>query len=539
MWTFFSASARKRHGKRSPSRGFRPRLEALEDRCCPSVIGPGGVEWSDPLGSISQVMGVAIQPADGKMVSLGRVSVMTSSKNFDELGVMRMNPDGSLDTTFNKTGSVNLLVGYDTEAQPALALQPDGKILVGGQAYPTKQTDQSFTDAEYVVARLNSNGTLDTTFANQGIYTWTPSATSNSWLGSLAVLGDGSIAVVGTSNGFSGALLFKLSASGTRVSSFGSGGTAILNSISSIQAPQVIVAPNGDLIVSGSNSGGQTGFGLLYAVNPSSGALDPGFNNGQGCVTVTNPAGTYTQISDVAIQGNRIVASGYVSGTGSAYPDALLTRYGLSGTLDTTFAAGGSVTMVMTDGLTNLFVAPELDSSLVVLTRGSSVMGSSAMEVGHFTADGQLDATFGGAGTGFKVIPSVKSYGGPAIAADGSIVVVGSTGSPPQAFLARLTPPEAMIGSFIAGPNPVSAGGIETLTASNIAGDGYTITQVAFYVSINGVNTLLGYGTQTSPGVWTLTFTVNLAPGSYTLFAQAEDSNGVFGDLFALTLTVQ
>jgi hypothetical protein len=48
----------------------------------------------------------------------------------------------------------------------------------------------------------------------------------------------------------------------------------------------------------------------------------------------------------------------------------------------------------------------------------------------------------------------------------------------------------------------------------------------------------VGYGTQTSPGVWTYTFTVNLAPGSYTLFAQAEDSDGVFGDPVALSLQV-
>ena len=62
---------------------------------------------------------------------------------------------------------------------------------------------------------------------------------------------------------------------------------------------------------------------------------------------------------------------------------------------------------------------------------------------------------------------------------------------------------------------------------------------MTFYVQVNGSNTLLGYGTQTSPGVWTFNYTVNLAPGTYTLFAQAEDSYGVFGDLAPLTLTVQ
>jgi hypothetical protein len=50
---------------------------------------------------------------------------------------------------------------------------------------------------------------------------------------------------------------------------------------------------------------------------------------------------------------------------------------------------------------------------------------------------------------------------------------------------------------------------------------------------------LLAYGTQTSPGVWTFSFTVNLAPGTYTLFAQAEDNFDTFSDLATLTLTVQ
>ena len=57
-------------------------------------------------------------------------------------------------------------------------------------------------------------------------------------------------------------------------------------------------------------------------------------------------------------------------------------------------------------------------------------------------------------------------------------------------------------------------------------------------MQINGSNTLLGYGTQSSPGVWTLTFTVNLTPSTYKLYAQAEDNYGIFGDPNTLTLQV-
>ncbi len=98
------------------------------------------------------------------------------------------------------------------------------------------------------------------------------------------------------------------------------------------------------------------------------------------------------------------------------------------------------------------------------------------------------------------------------------------------------------IGSFTASASTVSNGSSLTLTASNFTDPnaGATITQVAFYATdSNGNQYLLGYGTNTN-GVWTLTFTVNLASGSYKLFAEATDSDGVLGaDSTLLTLTVQ
>jgi len=98
------------------------------------------------------------------------------------------------------------------------------------------------------------------------------------------------------------------------------------------------------------------------------------------------------------------------------------------------------------------------------------------------------------------------------------------------------------IGSFTANPNPVTAGSSVTLTASNIrdANPDTTSTQVVFYsFDSSGTKQILGYGTQTNPGVWSLTLASNLRPGSYTLFSQAEDGYGAFGDPTTLTLTVQ
>jgi hypothetical protein len=97
------------------------------------------------------------------------------------------------------------------------------------------------------------------------------------------------------------------------------------------------------------------------------------------------------------------------------------------------------------------------------------------------------------------------------------------------------------IGSFVASPNPVTAGNSLTLTGSKITVTNRhtTIHKVAFYAHINDTKTLLGYGTQTSSDVWTLTLTVSLAPGSYPLLVEAWDSNGRSSHPLQLMLTVQ
>jgi probable HAF family extracellular repeat protein len=122
-------------------------------------------------------------------------------------------------------------------------------------------------------------------------------------------------------------------------------------------------------------------------------------------------------------------------------------------------------------------------------------------------------------------------------------------GASPHAFLLTPTSAAVQIGSFTASPNPASSGSLVTLTAAGVttSNAGSTVTQVAFYLDSNrdgvlepGTDTLLGYGAQSSTGTWMFTFsTAGWAHGSYTLFAWAEDSSGVFGDPLALTLQVQ
>src|SRR5262249_25064189 len=141
-------------------------------------------------------------------------------------------------------------------------------------------------------------------------------------------------------------------------------------------------------------------------------------------------------------------------------------------------------------------------------------------------SDGSVDSTFGNAGLILTAITSGgASANAVAIQADGKIVLGGDG-------LARYLPSAPQIGSFTASASTIAAGSSPTQPASNITdgNPGATVAQVAFYATDTAGNQyLLGSGTQTSPGVWTLAFTVSLAPGSYTVFAEATDSLGVLG----------
>jgi probable HAF family extracellular repeat protein len=148
------------------------------------------------------------------------------------------------------------------------------------------------------------------------------------------------------------------------------------------------------------------------------------------------------------------------------------------------------------------------------------------------------------ANTGFAWLDN--AYG---INHNGLIVGTGRLESPlgPYEHAVLLTPTSGsatavQIGSFTASSNPVTSGSNLTLTASNItdANPGATITQVAFYYfDGSGTKHVLGDGTPSGTGAWTLTFTVNLGPGISTLYAQAQDSDGAFGDPATITLIVQ
>ena len=104
----------------------------------------------------SEIRALAIQP-DGAIVAVG---VTYPSRVLSKFALARYRSDGSLDSSFGTDGRVQTAISENRDAALAVGLQPDGKIVVAGS---TENTSRIFA-----VARYNSDGSLDRSFGKKG-----------------------------------------------------------------------------------------------------------------------------------------------------------------------------------------------------------------------------------------------------------------------------------------------------------------------------------------------------------------------------------
>jgi uncharacterized delta-60 repeat protein len=414
-------------------RYFRPQVHALEDRCCPSGgalntgFGNGGIDSNIPAGS------VGVQ-SNGDLVSVGTGGGFLN----EHMVVTRVTPNGALDTSFNGSGTVTISTKafFGTYGGPDL-IQPDGKILVGGVAYPSKFNPGEF---ESVIARLNADGSLNKSFGHSGIFTWEP--TGRDSVSGLALLANGDILATGNAH-FSGDsyALFRLTPGGKVDTAFGNQGNGlaavhvgILNNTADNPAGAIVQASNGDILLCGSDSKGDAD---LVAFT-SGGSVDTSFGSGSGYIEYAPPTGYTTYgLTDIVLQGSQIVGAGvlqFVGSDGNTYSHGVLARYSLSGTLDTTFGNSTTPGYYITSFLGSFGpVTVAADGPVIVagtenyLPTGSTTYASE-MVIGHLNANGVPDTTFGTDGSGFVAIQAVAN-GVQNLALDGSDIVLagGST----------------------------------------------------------------------------------------------------------------
>lgn len=328
--------------------------------------------------AVVRAFAAAIQP-DGKLVVGGSASGANGKSDFL---LVRYDANGKLDPTFGVGGMTTTdFFPNGNDEISGIAIQPDGRIVVAGVAGRFMS-----------VARYNTNGSLDGSFGTAGKVTTDFPSTADDEGKAVALQGDGRIVVVGQA-----AVNFavaRYNANGSLDTTFD--GDGLFTSSAMGVATDVAIQSDGRLVVVGA-VGGNNGDFAVARFN-TNGTLDSTFD-GDGVVT-TDFGITFDGANAVAIQ-----ADGKLVVAGSASSDLALARYDGAGRLDSSFSNDGKVIVGFGTDESDSALSVEIqrDGKLVVagatdLDFSSAASHDSNFAVARFNSDGTLDGTFGNSG---------------------------------------------------------------------------------------------------------------------------------------------
>lgn len=292
--------------------------------------------YIEDFGFQDNIQAVALQN-DGKIIVAGTA---LSEAFAGQLLVLRTNADGTLDTGFGDNGHV-IITDYTESYAYALLIQEDGKIVVCGAA----------ANAEYVFSmlffRLNTDGTIDTSFGDNGFRTADFYSGDEFCYGATLVAGD-KIVGVGSAvlpNFAVVPIIMRLTADGDIDTSFGIDGANLAPASSTDNTfYDVKEDSQGNLLACGYYGNGITNEGqidndVLLVRFADIGALDVGFGD---FGSVVLPLGTYIDAANALVLDNsdNIYLAGFTTLPDFSF-DAIIVGMNPDGDLRTDFADNG------------------------------------------------------------------------------------------------------------------------------------------------------------------------------------------------------
>ena len=286
-----------------------------------TTFGLAGIQITS-IGSRSEANSILLQ-TDGKIVVGG-----FAYENRTNFALARYNVDGSLDNTFNDSGFITTPIGTGAQIN-SVALQSNGKIIAAGASVVGQP--------EFTLARYNTNGTLDITFGTDGSGIVLTQIGLHAVINQICIQPDDKIVAVGyTFSGMNKIIIARYNSDGSLDRTFGSSGIVSTEIGSDVRANSVALQSNGKIIIAGFVIDSDMNKFIVdrYSTN---GALDPAFNvMGYTITQIQN----FDRAYSVGLQADgKIVAAGVSHGS-----DAIqfaLARYTPSGSLDTTFGVNG------------------------------------------------------------------------------------------------------------------------------------------------------------------------------------------------------
>ena len=430
------------------------RYEQLILNSAPTFAGaPAGVAVTDGGIDFGLAGGATTLP-DGKVLTLSYLAEAPAGMPIYGTMLTRSNADGSIDTSFGNGGMIQVSVYFPASAPPAV--QADGKILIAFDSGPTAAGDVH-------LIRLNPDGSEDASFGANG-HAYIAASAGRDFPRKVLVQADGKIVVVSFSGGTDGMLpeytAFRVNSNGTLDTSYGNAGKLAVTFAANGGTPATaILQPDGKLLMVGSAKLADNLDFAAVRVN-TDGSLDASFGDGGKLVL---PIGTGSDsASPVAVLSDgKILVAGH--SRSSADPasdwDAAIVRLNANGTLDTSFGLGGKVVMAMPEHqqIYGMQVQPDGKFlALVLMTPvGPNSMGREVAVV-RFNANGSVDTSFGDEGATTLQLHGITDSAFSLMLVNGKIIVAGSTTNDTEyntsGFLARLNAdgsPDATFGGHV------------------------------------------------------------------------------------------
>ncbi len=356
-------------------------LRYLPDGALDPDFGTGGIAVTDLLQQNEFVNDIALLP-DGKIVAVGYAN------GTNDAFLARFLPDGTLDPDFGTGGFVIL----ETIGPRRVVLQADGGMLLAG-------THTIDNDNRFGIARVNADGTTDTTFGTDGVVLVNVSSAASlyqtidhdEFLNDIFIQSDGKIVACGTAaalNPATGHLigvfaLTRLLSDGTLDATFDTDGivvTSLTNGNDS--ANSCFQQPDGKIVAAGDSFATLYGDRFAIARYLASGALDSSFGTaGKVTTSFANYGGGEMTAADLQPDG-KILLGGYVLNPQTNTYAFAMARYLSNGSLDPIFGAQVRALPVSNARMNDMAVTS--DNRLITTGYGTNTSGNSDAVIARF-----------------------------------------------------------------------------------------------------------------------------------------------------------
>ena len=341
------------------------------------------------IGTNESFPNAGIIQADGKIIVAG----FAYNGNNSDFALVRYNSNGSLDNSFGSNGKLMTPVGLHDDYASGLGIQTDGKIIVVGSS-----TDSNYVPA-FAVVRYNSNGSIDSTFGQNGkiishlghfisylsgVYY---GVYSDEYARSVVIQTDGKIVVAGESytyndcyhDDYYGGIycsrafaMVRYNNNGRLDSTFGSSGK-VVDSISLVYPASAVLQTDGKILVAGGGSGAN---GFRTNRYNSNGSLDSSFGINGKVITQIGGQNDYSYSNSIFYQPDgKILSAGYINKNPGN--DFAVVRYKSNGSLDSSFNSNGiAVLHIGQQGSSDVAIGVALQGNKIVVAGNSQYYGS-------------------------------------------------------------------------------------------------------------------------------------------------------------------